>query len=90
MKKNDNNGIVKTIIHQPPNFYIVFKIFHPNSVHNLFFETVQNNSQAKLLEVIVMVFNTTLNNISVISSLSVLLVEEADVLGENNRPATRH
>jgi len=48
VKKNDTNGIVKTIIHQPPNFYILFKIFHPNSVHvyHFLFKTVQNNSQA--------------------------------------------
>jgi hypothetical protein len=35
----------------------------------------------------VMVFNTTFNNISVISSLSVLLVEETGVPGENHRSA---
>ena len=34
-----------------------------------------------------MVFNATFNNISVISWLSVLLVEEAVVPGENHRPA---
>jgi hypothetical protein len=33
-----------------------------------------------------MVFNTTLNNISVISWRSVLLVEETRVPGENHRP----
>jgi len=37
----------------------------------------------------VMVFNTTLNNISVISWLPVLLVEETGVPGENHRPACR-
>jgi len=35
-----------------------------------------------------MVFNATLNTISVISS--VLLVEETRVPGENHRPATSH
>jgi len=35
-----------------------------------------------------MVFNATFNNISVISSRSVLLVEETGVLGENCRPVT--
>ena len=35
-----------------------------------------------------MVFNATLNNISVISWRSVLLVEETVVAGENHRPAT--
>ena len=38
----------------------------------------------------VMVFNATFNNISVISWLSVLLVEETGVPGENQRPATSH
>jgi hypothetical protein len=33
-----------------------------------------------------MVFNATFNNISVISWLSVLLVEETGVPGENHRP----
>ena len=36
------------------------------------------------------VFNTTFNNISVISWLSVLLVEETGVPRENHRPVTRH
>jgi len=34
-----------------------------------------------------MVFNATFNNISAISWLSVLLVEETGVPGENHRPA---
>jgi hypothetical protein len=34
----------------------------------------------------VIVFNATFNNISVISWLSVLLVEETGVPGENHRP----
>ena len=34
-----------------------------------------------------MVFNDTVNNISVISLRSVLLVEETGVSGENHRPA---
>jgi len=38
----------------------------------------------------VMVLNATLNNISVISWLLVLLVEEAGVLGENHRPVANH
>ena len=37
------------------------------------------------LRVIVMVFNATFNNILVISSLSVLLVKETEVHGENQR-----
>ena len=37
-----------------------------------------------------MVFNTTFNNISAISSRSVLLVEETRVPVENHRPVTSH
>jgi hypothetical protein len=37
-----------------------------------------------------MMFNATFNNISVISWLSVLLVEETGVSGENLRPAASH
>jgi hypothetical protein len=37
-----------------------------------------------------MMFNATSNNISVISWLSVLLVEETGVSGENNLPAASH
>ena len=38
----------------------------------------------------VMVFNVTINNISVISWPSVLLVEETGVPGENHGTATSH
>jgi hypothetical protein len=37
-----------------------------------------------------MVFHATFNNISVISWLSVLLVEETELPGENHRHATSH
>jgi hypothetical protein len=37
-----------------------------------------------------MVFNSTFNNILVISWLSVLLMEETGVLRENHRPAASH
>jgi len=42
------------------------------------------------VRVMVMVFNATGNNISVISWRSVLLVEETGVPGENHRPAASH
>jgi hypothetical protein len=42
------------------------------------------------VRVMVMVFNTTINNISVISWRSVLLVEETAVHGENHQPAASH
>jgi len=37
-----------------------------------------------------MMFNATFKNISVISWLSVLLLEETGVHGENHRPVSRH
>jgi hypothetical protein len=39
---------------------------------------------------LVLVFNATFNNISVISWRSVLLVEESGVPEENHRPGARH
>jgi len=42
------------------------------------------------LGVRVMVFNTTFNNISIISWWSVLLLEETAVPGENHRPVASH
>ena len=44
----------------------------------------------KVLGVLVIVLNATFNNISTISWLSVLLVEETGVPGENDRPVTSH
>ena len=38
----------------------------------------------------VMVFNATFNNITFISWLSVLLLEETGVPGEKHRPAASH
>jgi hypothetical protein len=38
----------------------------------------------------VIVFNATLNNISLISWQSVLLMEKTEVPGENCRPAANH
>ena len=42
------------------------------------------------LGVRVMVFKATVNNISVISQWSVLLVEETGVSGENHQPVVSH
>jgi hypothetical protein len=42
------------------------------------------------VRVMVMMFNTTINNISVISWRSVLLVEETAVHGENPQPVERN
>jgi hypothetical protein len=44
----------------------------------------------KICIVCFMVFNTTFNNIAVISWQSVLLVEETGQPGENHRPVTSH
>jgi hypothetical protein len=49
----------------------------------LFMEYINYKSGVRI---IVMVFNTTFNNISVLSWKSVLLVEETGVPGENHRP----
>ena len=43
-----------------------------------------------LIGVMVIVFNATFNNISVISWWSVLLVEETGEPGENHRPVASH
>jgi hypothetical protein len=43
-----------------------------------------------LVVVVVMVFNATFNNISVILWWSILLVEETGVPRENHRPAASH
>jgi hypothetical protein len=43
-----------------------------------------------LVVVVVMVFNATFNNISVISWWSVVLVEETGEPRENHRPAASH
>ena len=43
-----------------------------------------------MLRVRVMVFNATFSNISVISWITVLLVEETGVTGETHRPVTNH
>ena len=59
--------------------HIIIHSFTKNFQHPLVWEIVM-----------VMMFNTTFNNISVISWLSVLLVEETGVPGENHRPVTSH
>ena len=46
--------------------------------------------QRKEKEVSVMMFSVTFNNISVISWLSVVLVEETRVTGENHWPLASH
>jgi len=53
-------------------------------------DEVMKVEQTKGLEVRVMVFNATFNNISFISWRSVLLLEETGVPGENHRPAANH
>ena len=48
------------------------------------------NIRMMWLCIMIMVFNATLNNISVISRSSVLLVEETGGPGENHRPIASH
>jgi hypothetical protein len=57
--------------------------------------TLKNNIKYMMimvfgLDIRVMVFNATFNNISVISWRSVLLVEETGVPGENHQPVASH
>jgi hypothetical protein len=49
-----------------------------------------DNNFIRKLRVRAMVFNTTFNNISLISWQSVLLVEETRVPGENHQPVASH
>jgi hypothetical protein len=51
---------------------------------------VANKKAIKEMFVCLMVFNATFNNISVISSRSVLLVEESGGPGGNHRPVASH
>jgi hypothetical protein len=66
---------------------------------NKYFEGVQRfelesvgfaKPNCSCLFVYMIVFNATFNNISVISWLSVLLMEETGEPGENHRPVTSH
>ena len=66
-------------------------IFIPGSQEII--STIPSNSAMVSRNMIrgrVMVFNSTFNNISVISWQSVLLVEETGVPGENHRPVASH
>jgi hypothetical protein len=51
---------------------------------------IYNNCTLSIVNIMVMVFNPTFDNISVISWWSVLLVEETEIPRENHRPATSH
>ena len=75
----------------PTTYVMVFFMFNKLSWEAIVpFNTVRGSSKWKEqlvgVSVRVMVFNVTLNNISVISWRSVLLMEETGVLGENHRP----
>ena len=59
-------------------------------VRYLPFEDFDLSTPGEWLRFKVMVFYATLNNISVISWQSVLLVEEIGGLGENHRPVASH
>ena len=49
-----------------------------------------NTRDCPTLRIMAMVFNATLNNISVISWRSILLMEETGVVEENHRPVASH
>ena len=70
--------------------YIVFDVQY--FIPNLFIESLSNIvCFVKVrVRVMVMMFNATFNNISVISWRSVLLVEDAGVPGESHRPVASH
>jgi hypothetical protein len=56
----------------------------------LLLKNVPNDPESNLARVMVMVFNATFNNISIISWQSVLLVEETRVSEENHHPVASH
>ena len=64
-------------------FFLLLTLVCPLS-ENPDLSTITENS------VWIMVFNSTFNNISVISWRSVYLVEETKVPGENHRPVASH
>ena len=57
---------------------------------NLVKDMMISREKGKVVWFMFMVYNLTFNNISVISWLSVLFVEEAGVPGENHRPVASH
>jgi hypothetical protein len=63
-----------------------------NVIETLYLETGYLRPVLKYIVGLVwsILFNTTLNNISVISWRSVLLVDETGLPGENNRPVVGH
>ena len=62
-----------------------------NLPHNVALSTSSRNWESIFSDCMgFMVFNTIFNNISIISWLSVLLVEETRLLGGNHRPAAIH
>ena len=89
---------IKSIFSPPPIqynrlFFIVLSI--PEFVYTNIHKGPTHPSNSMELSLVnglvwVMVFNATFNNISVVSLLSVLLVEETAVHGENLWPAVSH
>jgi hypothetical protein len=56
----------------------------------VFYSSIEEMFYRMRVRVRILVFNSTFNNISLISCLSVLLMEEARVPRENHRPVTSH
>ena len=68
-------------------FYLFLKKLHFIKILPLYIGMQDFNENAQKKKIVwFMVFNATLNNISVILWWSVLLVEETGVPGENHRP----
>jgi hypothetical protein len=75
-----------TIIFLNVNF-LLFKLFSFYFLLNWYFVRMINFACSYSIP---MVFNATVNNISFLSWVSILLVEENGVSGENHRPAACH
>ena len=84
---NLTRSCLTVIEHSSMNFVLVFqKSTNQNTAsnkYNVLIGQFQSNIWFRLMEL-----NATFNNISVISWLSFLLVEETGVPGENHRPVT--
>jgi len=74
-----------------PYIYIIFSV-GPSFYYLFFFICLQYVTKLTIYDkcVCLLVFNVTFNNISVISWRSVILVEETEGPGENNRPVASH
>jgi uncharacterized membrane protein len=94
--------IISTMFSHIYIFTVDVLVLQRQRVRKVFRHSLQATPQELILKIVstyglnsivhfmVMVFNATFNNISVISWWSVLLVEETRVPGKNHRPVTSH